>query len=36
MWVPVREGSSRLGVLCGVPSLSLVDMLHATGGGLGS
>jgi hypothetical protein len=28
-----REGSSRLEVLWGLPHLSLMDMLHATGGG---
>jgi hypothetical protein len=33
MWVTVGEGSSRLEVLWGLPALSLVDMLHATGGG---
>jgi hypothetical protein len=26
------EGSFRLGLLSGLPPLSLVDMLHATGG----
>jgi hypothetical protein len=31
-----REGSSRLGVLLGLLSLSLVDMLHVTGEELGS
>ncbi len=33
-----REGPSRLGVLWGLhpPPLSLVDMLHVTGGGFGS
>jgi len=29
----VRVGFSRLGVLLGLPSLSLVDMLQATNGG---
>jgi hypothetical protein len=29
----IGEGSSRLGVLLGLPPLSLVDMLHAIGGG---
>jgi hypothetical protein len=27
-----REGSSRLGILSSLPSLFLVDMLHATNG----
>jgi len=31
--VTAKEGSSRLGVLWGLPPLSLVDMLLATGGG---
>jgi hypothetical protein len=31
-----EEGSSRLGVLWGLPPLSLVDMLHVIGGGFGS
>jgi len=30
------ESSSRLGVLCGSPALSLVDVLHMTGEGFGS
>jgi hypothetical protein len=29
----VGEGSSRLGILLGLPTLSLVDMLDATNGG---
>jgi hypothetical protein len=31
-----REGSSRLEVLSSLPPLSLVDMLHVTGGGFGT
>jgi len=31
--VIARKGSSRLGVLSGLPPLSLVDMLHAIVGG---
>jgi len=31
--VVARKGSSRLGALLGLPTLSLIDMLHATGGG---
>jgi len=34
--VTAGEGSSRLGVLWGLPPLSLVNLLHVTGGGLGS
>ncbi len=30
------EGSSRLGVLSVLPSLSFVDMLHAVSGGFGT
>jgi hypothetical protein len=31
-----KGGFSRFGVLSGLPPLSLVDMLHAIGGGFGS
>jgi hypothetical protein len=31
-----REASSRLGVLLGLPPLSLVDMIQATSGGFGT
>jgi len=34
--VAAGEGSSRLGALWGLPPFSLVDSLHANGGGLGS
>lgn len=34
--VTAREGSSRLGALFRLPTLYLVDLLHATGGGLSS
>jgi hypothetical protein len=31
--ITVGKGSSKLGVLLGLPTLSLVDMLHVTSGG---
>ncbi len=31
--VTIKEGSSRLVVLSSLPRISLIDMLHATGGG---
>jgi hypothetical protein len=34
--VAIGEGSSRLGILSGDPSLSLFDMLLVTKGGLGT
>ncbi len=34
--VPAGEGSSKLGVILGLSHLSLVDMLHASGGGFSS
>ncbi len=34
--VAIGEGSSRLSILSGGPSLSLFDMLLATRGGLGT
>ncbi len=34
--ITAREASSRLGVLLGLLSLSLVDMIQATSGGFGT
>jgi hypothetical protein len=34
--ITAREASSRLGVLLGLPPLSLVDMIQTTSGGFGT